>query len=291
MNKNRILIAGLVMALGAAGANASGISGYVGLDAGVTFSKTKVARQTHGTAAIETLLKAHEPKSKKKCQFTPELLIGFEGIIKKHFVVGLEVHGSKRCGKIKIPYNGLVHEGATGKSEDGNAANVEPVAGSGVGKTDNVCIKQRWGLTPLLKIGFLVKDHLMVGLLGGVNVNSHKLSYTVNDKRDATYAPTTDTSVYHKEAIKASPVLGMVIGYKLNKNLEFTFQYRCEFNIKHDLPRELSERTIANAVAADNVANNQKLSNGHAFGNAKSFKTMNHVFLLGLRAAIHVPAA
>ncbi|MDR0695375.1 MAG: hypothetical protein LBF56_01205 [Holosporales bacterium] len=302
MNINRILITGLATALVVSGANASGVSTYAGLNLGSVFGETTVSRQQHTNATVEGLLKIHEPKSRKKCHFISELLVGAEGILKGKLVGGLELIGSKRLGKIRIPYDGFVTGGGAHGKDSGSVAAEEVLqkAGNGVGKTDNICIKHKWGLSPLAKIGFLIKDHFLIGVLGGVSVNSYKLSYTVDDqvktpteaahkKTDAIYDPMTGTSVHHKETTKLRPVVGAIMEYRINKCVALTLQYRCEFKTKYELPHQLSDQTTVNTITKDSVnthtAENAFIyaTNGISGGNAKAVQTANHIITLGVR--------
>jgi hypothetical protein len=294
MNKGRIItIAGVAAMIVSPGVNAGGFGAYLGASIGVSPGKVKTTLIEHKTAAVKALLDKAKHETKSKCHPTPDVLLGFEGFIKDRLILGAELHWAKKFGKVKIPYGGYVLVGGITKAGTESASVIQQRLGHGATEanpTDNICVKHKWAVAPLAKIGVLFTDNLSFSVLGGVSINSHEMIYTVDDKVTAAYAADTGTSTYKRETTKLRPALGASVEWRFNKFVGVLLQYRCEFKTKYDLPHELARETVANTHAEGDLnttTGTHAITNGSGGGNAKSVSCSNNqIFSIGIRFTV-----
>lgn len=253
---NKILVAGLIVAVASTGSFAQCGNGgfYIGLNAGVAFTKmkTKTAGETvavggkylgesiyvSGTDDDDSELAANVTKvsgaiadeakgSKKKGKFLAELVLGYDFRV-NDVMMGVDLTFGSQFGKNK----------KTGNTYEWNTA---PAAKD---KTTYAELKQQWHIGVMPRIGYLFTPEFEGYLTAGVKFARYKFK-TINGAHEgateaenlfATEKPELYNKPVSKAKMKVQPVVGAGIRYEITPELFTKLEYNFEFKTKAKLP-------------------------------------------------------
>ena len=229
MNMNKILAAGLIAAVASTASFAQCGNGgfYVGANAGVAFTKLKVASAT-SYVSDTTAHKAGNSCSvnKKKTKFLADLVFGYDHRI-NDVMLGVDLTAGMMFGKSKVDYDGWGKD----DSKDGK---------------DFISAKNTWNIALMPRVGYLVMPQLELYATAGVKAAHYKVSYEDRVYEDAKDATTT------AKKVKFIPVVGAGLRYEITPDiyakLEYNYDFRTSLKMPSDLAAKGDEAGNANSV-------------------------------------------
>lgn len=216
MNMNKILVAGLVAAVASTASFAQCENGgfYVGANAGVAFTKMKIATNAKYT---ENGTEKSAAVNKKKTKFLADLVFGYDHRI-NDVKLGVDLTVGMMFGKTASNYfgsDGNDHDAATDK--------------------DNVNAKNTWNIALMPRVGYLVMPQLELYATAGVKAAHYKVTYA-DVIEPAGQEHTTTTA----KKVKFIPVVGAGLRYEITPDIYAKLEYNYDFRKGLKMPSDLS---------------------------------------------------
>lgn len=219
MNMNKILVAGLIAAVASTASFAQCGNGgfYVGANAGVAFTKLKVA------SVGKTADDKNASVNKKKTKFLGDLVFGYDHRI-NDVMLGVDLTAGMMFGKTRTQYNGW-------QADDNTLHDV-------AADKDNVDVKNTWNIALMPRVGYLVMPQLELYATAGVKAAHYKVTYS--DYWDKTAA--TDNSTTSAKKVKFIPVVGAGLRYEITPDIYAKLEYNYDFRTSLKMPSDLSKK-------------------------------------------------
>jgi opacity protein-like surface antigen len=249
MNANKILGIALASAVAAASSFAApcGNGGfYVGVDAGVNFSKVKVQSTTHYDTATEHHKAGQScTVEKEKVQPAAKIYVGVDKRI-NDVKIGADLGFGMDFGKLKRVYDGW----GADDSKDGR---------------DEVQVKQTWNITLMPRLGYLVLPELEIYATAGAKLAHFKTTYVDVIPTDA-----GQDGPDSKKCCRIIPVVGAGVRWDFTPNWFAKLEYNFEIRTKLKMPTSLAEKNenpgfAGNANAVKRHSHAVKVGVGYRF--------------------------
>ena len=219
---NKILAAGLIAAVASTASFAQCGNGgfYVGANAGVAFTKAKIA------SVGKTLDNKSASTSKKKTKFLADLVFGYDHRI-NDVMLGVDLTFGMMFGKTKMDYNGWMQDSGTPHDVSTDK--------------DHVSIKNNWNIALMPRVGYLVMPQLELYATAGVKMGHYKVIYS--DFND----PAPDATTTSAKKVKFIPVVGAGLRYEITPDIYAKLEYNYDFRASLKMPADMSKKSTTDA--------------------------------------------